>query len=164
MSPPGAGILYCRRELVERINPPTVGWLSVVNPYKWELNFTRKSDASKFEIGTHAFGGLMGMKASVELLLSIGIDAIHAQVRSLGDRFVAGVQAKGYTVASPRIGEVSGSVCFTSPGHNPAELVHQLRQTHRIELAARAGRLRFSPHFYNWLEQVDRLVEALPEG
>jgi selenocysteine lyase/cysteine desulfurase len=162
MAPPGAGLLYCKRELIERVNPPTVGWLSVINPYRWELNFTRKTDASKFEVGTHAFPCIVGLRASLELMLSIGIGAIHAQVKALGDRFASGAAAKGYVIASDRSGEVSGAVCFTSPTFAPAELVKRMRDEHRIELAARAGRMRFAPHFYNTLEQVDRLIAALP--
>ena len=163
MSPPGAGVLFCRRELTARINPPTVGWLSVVNPYQWELNFQRKPDASKFEIGTHAFASLVGLRTSVEFLLSIGIDAIHQQVRALGDQFASAARSKGYTVVSPRDGEVSGAVCFTSPTHKPGAIVHRLRSEHRTELASRSERVRFAPHFYNTAEQVDRLITNLPD-
>lgn len=162
MSPPGAGLLYCRRELLERVNPPTVGWLSVVNPMKWENRFIRGTDAVKFETGTHAMACLAGMKASVELLLEIGIDNIHTQVKALGDAFAEGVMKKGYVVATPRDGEVGGAVCFTSPTHKPEGLVRIMRADHQTELAARMGRIRFAPHFYNTMEQVERLLTALP--
>lgn len=162
MSPPGAGLLYCRRELLERVNPPAVGAMSVVNPHKWEVNFTRATTAMRFETGTPALACLAGMKASVQLLLDIGINPIHAQVKSLGDAFAAGIAKKGYIVATPRDREVGGAVCFTSPKFAPDDLVKSMRAEHQTELAARSGRIRFSPHFYNTTEQVDRLVDAMP--
>lgn len=166
MSPPGAGLLYCRRELLERVTPPAVGAMSVVNPMKWELNFTRSTTATRFETGTHAFACLIGMKASIELLLQIGIDDIHTQVKSLGDAFAEGARKKGYVIATPRGGtaghEVGGAVCFTSPTMKPNDVVNRLRSEHKTELAARSGRLRFAPHFYNTMDQVDRLLDVLP--
>ena len=164
MAPAGAGILYCRRELIERVVSPLVGALSVVNPFKWELNFTRSTTATRFETGTHAFPSLVGMKPSIDLLMEVGIDPINAQVRSLGDAFARGIEAKGYTVATPRADAVGvgGAVCFTSPTFKPGTVVHDLKDHHRTELAARSGRVRFAPHFYNTLEQVDRLLRNLP--
>ena len=73
MSPAGAGLLYCRRELIERVVSPVVGAMSVVNPFKWELNFTRATTAARFETGTQAFPSLVGMKSSIELLLDVGV-------------------------------------------------------------------------------------------
>lgn len=164
MAPAGAGLLYCRRELIERVVSPVVGALSVVNPMRWELNFTRATTAMRFETGTHAFPSLVGMVPSIDLLMEVGIDAIHAQVRALGDAFARGIAAKGYTVATPRADAVGvgGAVCFTSLTHKPGTIVHDLKDNHRTEIAARAGRIRFAPHFYNTLEQVDRIVANLP--
>lgn len=163
MGPAGAGLLYCRREWIERIRSPLVGAMSVVDPFKWEINFTLRADAGRFETGTHAFSSLAGMKPSVELLLEVGIDAINAQVKRLGDAFAQGVREKGYMVATPRedaVG-VGGAVCFTSPTIKPGTIVHEMRDRHRTELAARSGRVRFAPHFYNTIEQVERLVANL---
>jgi cysteine desulfurase / selenocysteine lyase len=162
MSPPGSGLIYCRQELIERVNSPMVGAASVINPWRWEINFVRSPDAQRFETGTPAFSSLFGMQAAVKVLKAVGIDAIHAQVKSLGDQFAAGARAKGYTVISDRSGEVGGAVCFTSPAGNSDDLVKMLRETHKVELAARKGRLRFSPHFYNTAEQVARTLAVLP--
>ena len=44
----------------------------------------------------------------------------------------------------------------------PDAIVRDLKDHHRTEIAARSGRARFAPHFYNTIEQVERLVERLP--
>ena len=87
---------------------------------------------------------------------------IHTQVKSLCDAFALGAAKKGYIVATPRNHGVSGAVCFTSATHKPEEFVRRLRLEHHTELAARGGRIRFSPHFYNSMAQVDRLLSILP--
>jgi len=160
MSPPGAGVLFCRHELIDQINPASVGWLSVINPMKWELNYTLRPEAGRFETGTPALGSLVGLNASLRLLLDVGISSIHQRVTTLGDYFADELLKKGYTLATPRTGLNGGSVCFTRTGVDPAETVKRLHD-HKIEIATRTARLRFSPHFYNTKDQVNRLLERL---
>jgi cysteine desulfurase / selenocysteine lyase len=161
MSPPGAGLLFCRGELHERICPASVGWLSVVNPYRWEFNYTLRTEAGRFETGTHAYPSLIGMKSSVQFLLDLGIDAIHAHVASLGAQFAEGLRSLGWTMVSDRRGAVGGAVCFLHPTLAPEVVVKRLRERCQIELAARTGRLRFSPHLYNTPAEVASTIEAL---
>ena len=164
MGPEGAGIFYCRRELIERTRPLMIGWMNVTNPEDYgNYDYTLKPDAGRFECGTYNIPGLLGLKASLELLSSVGIGNIAQRVKVLGDRLIEGVKAKGYQVISPREqGEESGIVSFTSRVHDHAEIVRNLRKHHKTEIAQREGRLRASPHFYNTQEQIDRLIANLP--
>jgi len=54
-------------------------------------------------------------------------------------------------------------VSFVSPKHELRPIQEMLRKEKQTEIAFREGRLRASPHFYNTEEQIDRLVDALPE-
>jgi len=166
LAPPGAGLLYCKRELVERVNPPVVGWLSTVNPWRWEeIDFTRRTEAGRFETGTQAYLPIVGLRESLRLLLEVGVDAVNARLRTLGDRLAAGLAERGCAVVTPRDGPagVGGAVCFTTPRAASDALVKRLREHHRIELAARAGRVRVAPHFYNTEQQVDAVLAAVGE-
>jgi selenocysteine lyase/cysteine desulfurase len=99
----------------------------------------------------------------MELLAHLGVASISARLKTLSDRLIAGVQGKGYAVLSPRQDEEwSGIASFISPRHDHAALVRDLRRQHKTEIALREGRLRASPHFYNTEEQIDRLVQKLP--
>jgi selenocysteine lyase/cysteine desulfurase len=165
LGPEGAGIFYCRRELIERTRPLMVGWMNVVNPEQYgDYNYILKSDAGRFECGTYNVPGLLGLKASLELLFSgVARDAVSARIKLLTDRLVTGLQNKGYQVISPRTSDQwSGSVAFTSKAHDHAAIFKTLRKEHKTEIALREGRLRVSPHFYNTEEQIDRLIEHLP--
>lgn len=164
LGPEGAGIFYCRRDLLGQVRPLVVGWLNVINAMQFgSYDFTLRSDSGRFESGSHNIPGLLALKASVELLGSAGIEAIEARIRLLTDRVVEAVSEKGYEVISPRgEGEWSGIVSFVSPRHDHEEIVRRLHQEHRIEIIQREGRLRCSPHFYNTEEQLEGLVNALP--
>jgi selenocysteine lyase/cysteine desulfurase len=165
LGPEGAGVFYCRRELIERTRPLMIGWMNVIDPQNFgSYNYILKPDAGRFECGTYPIGGLLGLKASLELLLSLGVEAVGARIRSLTDRLIDGLISRGYAIVSPRgEGQWSGIVSFTSPVHPHEAIVRELRKQRKIEIAQREGRLRASPHFYNTEEQIDRLVAALPE-
>ena len=49
-----------------------------------------------------------------------------------------------------------------SDRHDHTRIVNHLRQEYRTVIAAREGRLRASPHFYNTEEEIDQLIEHLP--
>ena len=164
LGPEGAGIFYCRRELLETMRPLVVGWMNVVNAIDYgHYDFTLRPDAGRFECGSYNVGGLLALKASIELLTTVGIDAIWARIHAITNRLIAGLQAKGFQIISPREErEASGIVSFISPRGGHEALARTLRQDHHIELALREGRLRCSPHFYNTNQQIDRLLELLP--
>lgn len=164
LGPEGAGIFYCRRELIEHVRPLMIGWMNVINAQNFgDYDYTLRADAGRFECGSYNVAGLLGFKASLELLLNVGIDKIGDRIKHLGDRLIAGLTAKGYSTLSPRgLGVWSGIVSFTSPVHSHDKIVKQLRKDHHTEIALREGRLRASPHFYNTEAEIDRLVELLP--
>jgi selenocysteine lyase/cysteine desulfurase len=163
LGPEGAGIFYCRRELTQQIHPPLIGWLNIVKSADYDhYEFTLRPDARRFECGTHNVPGFLMLKASIDLLLDAGIDAISARMKALTDRMVDGLREIGCKIASPRnADEWSGIVSFECPSGRHAELAGVLREEHRIEVAVRGGRIRASPHFYNTEAQIDGLVEKI---
>jgi selenocysteine lyase/cysteine desulfurase len=164
LGPEGAGIFYCRRELIERTRPVMVGWMNVVDAQNYgDINYTLRADAMRFECGTYNIPGLLALKAALELMRAAKIVAVSTRVRELTDLLIGGLGRKGYRVVSPRDKwQWSGIVSFTSPTHDAKRVVADLRKEHKTEIALREGRLRASPHFYNTEEQIERLVAALP--
>lgn len=162
LGPEGAGIFYCRRELIEQLHPVVVGWLSVKRPHEFErIAYELKSDASRFECGTHNTAGILAMGAAMDLLAEAGSERVWQRLYGLTQRLTVGVQSQGFTVASPRAkDEASGIVSFGKVGLNVVRVWKELRDEH-IELAVRFGRLRCSPHFYNTEAQIDRLLAEL---
>lgn len=161
LGPEGAGVFFCRRELLAITRPLSVGWMNVINDQDYgHYDLTLKSDARRFECGTHNLPGLLAFKASLELLLNLGVQAVSQRLRTLTDRLCSGLIEKGYTVISPRAADDwSGIVSFTSAADDHPKIFYNLRVNYQTEIALREGRLRVSAHFYNTEEQIDRLLE-----
>lgn len=166
LGPEGAGIFYCHQDLVELLHPAVVGWMNMVEAHDFgHYRFEFQPDARRFEPGSWNIPGILGLGASLELLLEVGIEQVWARVEGLTARLCEGLEQKDYRVFSPRQweSERSGIVIF-EPGQGKPEagqIVQGLREQN-IEIVVREGRLRTSPHFYNSAEQIEQLVEALP--
>ena len=162
--PPGAGLFYIRKELLEKVRPLLIGASTVINEMDYgNYDYTFKPNAKRYESGTPNLLGVLGFGAALKLLNSAGIDAIADRLKTLTDRLIAGLELRGYQIISPRAGNAwSGIVCFTSSKHPHDDLCQMLRKDHKIEIAVREKRLRCSPHFYNNETQIDELLQALP--
>lgn len=167
LGPEGAGIFYCRRELIDRMTPAVVGWLNMVDAENYlDYRYEFRQDAKRFEPGTWNVPGVLALGASMRLLLETGVEAVWREVAALTERACEGLAGKGYRVVTPRDepGERSGIVVFERPGATAAEhrrLVNDL-ENQGVVIALRGGRLRMSPHAYNTVEDVDRVIEGLP--
>ena len=167
LGPEGAGFFYCRQELCSLLHPNVVGWMNMVDAGNYgDYRFEFQPDARRFEPGSWNIPGVMALAASLELLLSVGVEGsggVWARVEALTQRLCRGLEAQGYRVFSPRTdpAERSGIVAFEPPGGIDLHRVVDELEKQGIVIVVREGRLRASPHFYNTESQVDRLLESL---
>lgn len=162
LGPEGAGIAYIRREHLDRLRPFGVGWHSVVHAADYaRIELDLKPSAARYEGGSQNMVGMLGLGASLELLLQIGLENIAAAICDITDRACERLLSLGATIVSDRRPEHrSGIVAFELAGRDPlAVKKHCLAQ--QVVLSCRVGRLRISPHAYNNEEDLDRLIEAL---
>ncbi len=164
MAPEGVGYLYLSDRARERIQPTLVGWISVPNPEDFknhEQGWNR--GALAWETGTGPSSLIYGLKASLELLTSIGVANIARHLEDLTDHLCEGLKGKDYELVSSRApGEKSQIVCIrNSAGMSAMALYAHLKERHIIT-APRSDRLRIAPHLYNTREEIDQLVQALP--
>jgi selenocysteine lyase/cysteine desulfurase len=162
LGPEGAGLFWLRREWLDRFHPIGVGWNSVVNPHDFgNIDFRLKPHAGRFEGGTYNAAGIVGLGASIRLLLDAGIDAIETRVKVLTDRLCEQAAAKGWQVFSSRADDDwSGIVSLSKDGAPPHD-VKKRCEAAGIMVNVRGGRLRVSPHCYNSPDEIDRLVDML---
>jgi selenocysteine lyase/cysteine desulfurase len=171
LGPIGAGFVYIRPNLMSRIEPVMAGWRSVVdrdNYYCYDSPL--RASCERFEPGSLNVVGLLGMEAAIRLLLSVGIANIEARILALNDLLIAGLQGCGCTITSPitHHRERSGIICFHPPARaaapttTAAELAERLRAADVI-VSPRGDVIRVSPHFYNTKEDIQRLLDALPQ-
>jgi cysteine desulfurase/selenocysteine lyase len=168
LGPCGAGLLYVRRELQDKLSPPVYGWHNVRNPnFVAQEQIIFRNGAVKYEAGTHNLLGLIGLVAALELVQEIGVENIAAELLRKRAWLVPALQAKGFTVlnADAKPENASGIVSFHQPGRDLAALHKKLADA-GVVTSLRADRqgqnyLRFSPHFYNPDTELRRGLELL---
>jgi selenocysteine lyase/cysteine desulfurase len=165
LAPEGVGYIYLSDRARERIQPTLVGWVSVPDAEDFQ-NFEQdwNPGALAWETGTGPAALIHGLKASLDLLLGLGVLRIARHLEELTDHLCERLRTKSYEVVSSRLpGEKSQIVCIRhhAGGMSPMSLYVQLKQQNIIT-APRGDRLRIAPHVYNTIEEIDRLVEALP--
>jgi len=169
--PWGSGFCYMRRELVQRLDPGTGGWLSVLGSEDLgradppELMYLK--DARRFEVATLAYQDFVGLNASLEVFFETGAEHIEQRVTHLATRLAEGLARQRcvrlVTSLDParRAGIVS---CFAlDPDVRSrlaaADVVYSARECTFRTL--RGSLIRFSPHVYNTDDDINQAVAAI---
>lgn len=163
MCPQGTAFLYVTEDLLNQIQPAHVGWLSVKNAWDFfDYDLDLLDGAARFEIGTENWLGIHGMKGALQLFEEFGFDQVQERVLLLTDRLINGFLAQKVDLAStPDPNHRSGIVTIRPPSADAAERLHLFLKDNRIVASLREGLIRFSPHFYNTQEEMDRILEIV---
>lgn len=181
-APFGAGFMYVRRGVWDRLTPPCSGYLGVMPPPGgWGAYFQTPSisplqpvtfwpDARRFETGgTSNYPGAIGLAASLRMINELGPARIETHVRALTDHLIRGLQSLPVEVVTPvEPAHRSGIVAFsvgTEAVDNVALMDYLLDR--RILVSVRytsgVGGVRVSCHFFNSLDDLDRLLNAVED-
>lgn len=162
LGPEGAGIMFVRSSCLERLRPLGIGWNSVEQAGNFaDTSLRIKSDASRYEGGTHNLVGFLGLAASLEMFADINGQAIEQRLREVTDLCCERLQAADATIVSSRQeSEWSGIVAVDVVGRDPRAIQRDcLRQ--QVVVNTRDGHLRVSPHVYTSIDDIDRLVATI---
>lgn len=171
--PRGTGLLYVRREVLDRLEPPFLD----LHAATWTARdrYELRPDARRFENWEMNYAGKIGLGIALDYALGWGIDAIHARVVALAEDLRARLDAlPGVTVRDLGV-ERCGIVTFSLDGPNPQSpaAVRAALADRRINVTTasltpldRAGRdlpglIRASIHYYNSEEEIERFCAEL---
>lgn len=161
MAPTGIGFLCLSEKLCKVLQTPDPGWLSVEDP--WDLfryDQPLKADAGRYEGGVLNTPGIYGLNASLGLLLETGIEQIWSQVQAATGRLREGLMDIGLKPFTTDEAEYrSGIETFHIPGNTDSESLEKMFRNHDIFLTIRNGKIRFSPHGYNTVDEIDRVID-----
>lgn len=176
LGPTGVGVLYVKRDILEKMPPFMGGGDMIKEVHKYE---TRYNDLPyKFEGGTPNIADVIGFAAAIDYLDNIGMDKVreheiditkYALNRVSG---IKGVKLYGPANAKDRGGVVSFNIGDIHP-HDLATIMNDhgvaIRSGHhcaqvlmeRLDVAATS---RASFYIYNTKEEVDKFIETLDEA
>lgn len=164
LSPYGTGFLYVREALIDRLEPPLVSWF--IGP--GSLDYTRLldydmryfEDARRFEVPTLPAQDFIALGKSLELLMELGMEAVETHVRTLADRIVNWAEDRAdINLLTPAdAARRAGIVALAPP--DPVEASQRLRAAGVVH-SLRQGAIRFAPHGYNTLDEIDGVLRTL---
>jgi selenocysteine lyase/cysteine desulfurase len=168
LGPCAAGVMYVRRDAQDHLRPMAQGWHNVRTPnFVAQEQIEYKADARRYEAGSHNLLGIVGIRAGIELLSEIGLEAIGRELLRKRKWLVPELESKGCVILQANVGpqNASGIVTFHKPGADMGELHAQLERNNVVTSLRvdRAGQryIRMSPHFYNTDAELRRVLELL---
>ncbi|PYX91241.1 MAG: aminotransferase [Acidobacteria bacterium] len=177
-APFGAGFMYIRKGISDKLRPPVAGYLSLKAPVGgWGTYFETPSitplQPVEFSPTARAYenGGTANYPGGIGLAVinELGKEVIEKQIRTVTNYLLEGLDTLRMNVVTPRSPlHRSGIIAMGFPGspHKDIALKEHLLDR-KILVAVRytsnVGGVRVSCHFYNNKADVDRLLNAVED-
>jgi len=159
--PSGAGFLYVNRRNFEVLGTLHTGWLGAgwsgfediaVLPALYP-------DARRFEMGTRNVTGILALSENINILLEYGMENVQARILSLKACLRRFFEESGFTIMTPAQGIQSG-IITVRPRDRVKGLYRHLRAS-GVVVSLRNEYLRFSPHFYNNEDEIEKIIRVI---
>ena len=146
---PGAGYLYVRPDLAERMHPAYTGWQAHRRPFEFEAGSMAWGGPEwRFLNGTPNIPALYAAREGYRIVREIGVDRIRAKSQRLTQLLVEEALVHGLRVNCPLDpARRGGTVAFDVPD-GKAVCDELLRREFIVDYRPKAG-IRVSPHFYS---------------
>ncbi|MGA7614255.1 MAG: aminotransferase class V-fold PLP-dependent enzyme [Thermoanaerobaculia bacterium] len=183
LAPEGAAVFYCAEQARARLEVLESGWMNLARKGKFiGCPTDLLPDGRRFEAGALNTTGVMALEASLSLIHEIGIERVEMELLSVASELADRLEDSGFEVCTPRPVR-SGIVAISPPDTDRSRLrrllgggtpelsgsgavllaFHTLLEREKIVCAPREGMLRFSPHFYNEVSEIERVVAVLQD-
>jgi len=159
---PGAGWLYVRPDLAERLEPTFVGWQGHARPFAFEPELEYAEGARRFLTGTPNVPALYAATAGYDVIEEIGVERIRERSLALTQLLIDLCDERGIGVGSPReAARRGGTVLVDTPDH--AAVHRELGERGIIcDFRPDAG-VRIGPHFFNTEDELRHTVAELAD-
>ena len=158
---PGAGYLYVRRDLWDRLEPRVTGWMAHKQPFAFDCGpIEYADDAFRFLNGTPGIPALYAARSGYEIIAEVGVERIRQKSMRQTARLIELAQDAGFCLNSPRkAAERGGTVVIDVP--NGADVTRELlRRNFLVDYRPGAG-IRVAPHFYSTDEELELTIHEV---
>jgi kynureninase len=157
----GAGFLYVKPELRNKLAPKVTGWMAHRAPFAFEpgeIDYTH--DAYRFLHGSPALPALYAAESGYDLINEIGLDPIRAKSIRQTAKLIDLADEQGWKVNSPRdASQRGGSVVIDLP--HAGGVVNELSERNvLVDFRPGAG-IRIGPHFFNTDDELTAIIAEI---
>jgi len=157
----GLAFIYVDEKFQKKMIPANVGWLSVNDAWNLlDYKLDLKTSANVFQGGTLNAFAIYAFNTSLKMFKDFGFNNIQPEVLSNTKYFINKLKGIGLNCVLSNCfdNELAGIV--TIKPENPEKVFEKLTAK-KIFCSIRVGLVRFSPHFYNTHQEIDRVVDEL---
>lgn len=163
LGPEGLGVFYSSPTAREKLKLTQYGWHMMKNIHNyenkpWDIHPT----AQRFECGSPNMLGIHAFSASLSLLLEVGMETIEKQVLDNANYLIEAIKLHSclQLLTAEKSSLQSGIVLFKHKHMTQQALYAHLQENH-VACAMRGEGIRFSAHFYNSTEELDKAIRLI---
>jgi kynureninase len=164
---PGAGWLYVRPDLAERLEPSLVGWQAHARPFAFEPELEYAEGVARFLTGTPNVPALYAATAGYDVVEEVGIETIRLHSLRQTALLAGLLEEAGFDVMSPREPERRGGTLVVLTPEFGAVHTELGERGIICDTRPEAG-LRLGPHFFTTDEELvfaaEQIVEIVETG
>ena len=157
---PGAGYLYVRSDLIERLEPKTTGWMAHEHPFAFESELHYAPNITRFLHGSPAIPALYAAQSGYEIINKIGVERIREKSVRQTQHLIELAQEAGFRVTSPKTPAQRGGTITVWDDHAAALTKELIRREFIVDYRPGAG-VRISPHFYTTDEELALVIAEM---
>ena len=176
LAPLGIGVLYGKREILNKMNPFLMGGDMI--EYVYEQKTTFAPLPNKFEAGTQNVEGVIGLGAAIDYISNLGYDKIQEIEDELLDYAREELSKLDFLkiYMTPNRKNHSAVISFNIKGVHPHDVASILDSDNvcvrsgnhcaqpLLRFLGEDSTCRMSLYFYNTKQDIDMLVEALKKA
>lgn len=168
----GLGFLYVRKDRQAQLRPPQLGYYGLSKfaphylpfdpPGEQVVDYARRDDAQGlFGIGTYSHTGLALLNHSLDYIQQLTVPAIQAHAQTLIARLKEALPKRGYPLFTPPEARTPLVACALQDARK--KLSGPLNDA-KVRVTLSANRFRVSVSVFNDMDDVERLLRALPHA
>ena len=174
LGPSGMGVMYGKREVLERMRPLALGGGTVGLATYESVNLAPIPD--KFEAGLHDYAGIVGTKAALDYLSGVGMEEVMRWDQALMERILSNLEdVRNLHVVGPRDAPSRGGVfSFNIDGLGAHDIAMMLDSMAGVMIRSGMhcahpfyvsrgidGSARASTYIYNTPEEIDVFTDTV---
>ena len=167
LGPYGTGFCWIRKDIRQELKYDQNYWISLMDEASLNseglINLKDDHSARRYDVfGTANFFNFVPWKASIDYLLSLGLDHVNRHNQLLVDQMINGLDQKKFFLISPYPKkERTNIVVFSHTDASQNPILYEFLKGKGFYLALWKNKLRISAHIYNTQQEIEGLLTVL---
>lgn len=157
----GTGFIFARKSAQQRLDRPGYGSFGTSGAGvsdEHDIDGFPRNASGLFALGTRSFTGIAILKKSLQYILDLGVDNIHAHSRMMTDLLKEELPKIGYELRTPVESRGPMVVAWKD---NAREILTPALKKANIQISTYTDRIRISPSVFNDIGEIEKLLNVL---